>query len=306
MTECGKFADRTLHDLAATAVRAALNDARLTPKQIQAAYCGNLLSPWGFHEEHIFNLTGVIGQSLLTPLGFETLPVHNTRNACATGGAAFQQAYMDIASGFHECVLVLAVEKAYIPDKKQYLRLMSPPDTGNNERAFSLPLEQMARRCRVYMDKYGLTREQLAWVCAKNHTNASLNPFAQYQKPYSVQEVLADKLVIDPFTRSMCAPNGDGGAAAILCSSSFARRLTSQPIYVATSVLQTGRGRYDPNQPDIDERVATEALHRAGISPNDIGILELSDATPWTEITGYWGVGLCKKVRKLPLQENIP
>ncbi len=296
MTSCGKFVERSLHDMAKITVTDALADAGISASQVQAAYCGNLLSPWGFHAEHIFNFTGVIGQALLAPLGFGTIPIHNTRNACGTGGAAFQLAFLDIAAGFHECVLVMAVEKGYMPDRDQYLRMMSPPpEEGAANRSFSAPLEQQALRCRDYMRKYGLTKEQIAWVSSKNHIHASLNPLAQYKKPYSVEEVLADKAVVDPFTRCMCAPNGDGGAAAILCSASFARKYTSHPIFVATSVMQTGKDRFDPDQPNLDERVAKEAVQRAGIDPKDIGVLELSDSTAWTEITGYWGVGLCKK-----------
>jgi acetyl-CoA acetyltransferase len=93
----------------------------------------------------------------------------------------------------------------------------------------------------------------------------------------------------------MCAPNGDGGAAAILCSAEFARKFTREPIFVATSVMQTGKELYDADQPNLDERVAQEALQRAGVEPKDIGVLELSDATPWSEITAYWGAGLCNK-----------
>jgi acetyl-CoA acetyltransferase len=296
MTSCGKFVERSLHDMAKIAVTGALEDAGIGASQVQAAYCGNLLSPWGFHAEHIFNFTGVIGQSLLAPLGFDGIPVHNTRNACGTAGAAFQLAYLDIAAGFHDCVLVMAVEKGYLPDRDQYMRMMSPPAAqGEDKRSFSAPLEQQALRCRGYMEKHGLTREQIAWVSSKNHVNASLNPLAQYRKPYSVEEVLADKPVIDPFTRCMCAPNGDGGAAAILCSAAFARRHTQRPVFVATSVMQTGRDRYDAGRPNLDERVAQEAIRRSGIDPKDIGVLELSDSTPWTEITAYWGVGLCRK-----------
>ena len=296
MTNCGKFVDRTLHDMAKTAVTDAVRDAGISVPQVQAAYCGNLLSPWGFHAEHIFNFTGIVGQELLGPLGFEEIPVHNTRNACGTGGAAFQLGFMDIAAGFHDCVLVMAVEKGYMPDREQYLRMMSPPPAeGGAGRSFSAPLEQQALRCRDYMGKYGLTKEHLAWVSSKNHVNASLNPLAQYQKPYSVAEVLADKPVVEPFTRCMCAPNGDGGAAAILCSAEFARRHARHPIFVATSVMQKGRNRFDAEQPNIDERVSREALGRAGVEAKDIGVLELCDATPWTEITGYWGVGICTK-----------
>jgi len=296
MTSCGKFPDRSLHDMARIAVGDALADAGVSIDQMEAAYCGNLLPPWDFHAEHIFNLTGVIGQELLRPLGIGDIPIHNTRNGCATGGAAFQLAFLDVASGFHDCVLVMATEKGYMPDREQYLRMMSPPlKEGETTQRYSAPIEQMSRRARDYMSKYGLTKEQIAWVCSKNHTNASLNPLAQYQKPYTVEEVLADKPIVEPFTRCMCAPNGDGGAAAVLCSSKFAQRYTTHPIFVATSVMQKGRDHYNPDEPGLDERVAHEAEERAGIEPTDIGVLELSDATTWAEITAYWGVGLCKK-----------
>ncbi|MDP2916850.1 MAG: thiolase family protein [Dehalococcoidia bacterium] len=296
MTTCGKFLERSLYDMTKIAVGDALKDAGISIEQVEAAYCGNLLSPWGYHEEHIFNFTGVIGQELLKPLGIGSIAVHNTRNACGTGGAAFQLAFLDIAAGFHDCVLVMAIEKGYMPDREQYLRMMSPPlKPGETTLRYSAPVEQMSQRCRHYMQKYGLTKQQIAWVCSKNHINASLNPFAQYRKPYTVEEVLADKPVVEPFTRCMCAPNGDGGAAAILCSRKFAQRYTTSPIFVATSVVRKGNDHFDPDQPALDERVAREAEERAGIAPSDIGVLELADATTWTEITGYWGVGLCKK-----------
>ena len=296
MTSCGKFPDRSLYDMARLCVNDALKDAGISIHQIEAAYCGNLLPPWGFHEEHILNLTGVIGQQLLRPLGIGSIPIHNSRNGCATGGAVFQLAYMDVASGFHDCVLVLAAEKGYMPDRELYFRMMSPPlREGETTQRFSAPVDQLSLRALDYMKKYGLTKRQLAWVCAKNHTNASLNPLAQYRKPYTVEEVLADKLVVEPFTRCMCAPNGDGGAAAILCNREFAKRYTTHPIFVATSVLQKGKDRFNSDEPGLEERVAREAEERAGIAPSDIGVLEVSDATTFSEIVAYWGVGLCKK-----------
>ena len=127
MTSCGKFTDRSLQDMVTMTTTDALADAGLNIGQIEAAYVGNLLPPWDFHAENILNFTGIVGQEVLKPLGIGAIPVHNTRNACATGGAAFQLAYMDIASGFHDCVLVVAAEKGYMPDRQLYFRMMSPP-----------------------------------------------------------------------------------------------------------------------------------------------------------------------------------
>ena len=71
---------------------------------------------------------------------------------------------------------------------------------------------------RAHMDRYGTTAAQLAAIAAKNHVHGSHNPDAQYRFPMTVEEVLADRVVSPPLTRAMCAPVGDGAAAALLVS----------------------------------------------------------------------------------------
>jgi acetyl-CoA acetyltransferase len=282
--------------MAKSATGDAIADAGISIEQIEAGYVANLYPPWDPHAEFLGSMAGLIGQQLLKPLGVGDIPIHNVRNACASGGSSFQLAFLDIAAGFHDCVLVLAAEKSYMPDREEYRRRMNPPaKEGEKVPSHSAPVERSARIARDYMRDYGLTKEQLAWVCSKNHNNASLNPLAQYRKPYTVEQVLSDPLIVEPFTRCMCAPNGDGGGAVILCSRKFAQRYTTHPIFLAASVLRSGKNEFNPAEPDLDERVAREAEERAGIDPKDIGVLELSDATTYAEIAGYWGVGLCTK-----------
>ena len=75
-----------------------------------------------------------------------------------------------------------------------------------------------AMGARMHMKAYGTTQRQLAVIASKNRHNGSMNPLAQYQKDMSVEEVLADLQVAYPLTRAMCAPIGDGAAAALICS----------------------------------------------------------------------------------------
>ena len=101
------------------------------------------------------------------------------------------------------------------------------------------------------MKRYGTTQRQIAAGASKNHYHGSLNPKAQYRFEVSVDEVLADRAVSYPLTRSMCAPMGDGAAAAILCSEAA---LANFP---ASAQARSGRSKFsatasawEPLQPD--------------------------------------------------------
>ena len=92
-----------------------------------------------------------------------------------------------------------------------------------------------------------------------------------------------DYIVAYPLTRAMCAPIGDGAAAAIVCSEDFLKKHSSnRAVRIRASVLQggarTGVG-------DIGERAAKQAFDTAGLGPEDIDVIEVHDATAYGEIS---------------------
>lgn len=152
-------------------------------------------------------------------------------------------------------------------------------------------------KAREHMRLYGSTPMQLAIIASKNHWHSSMNPNAQYQFEVSPEQVLADRIVSPPLTRAMCAPIGDGAAAAIVMSEEAARRhgLMGRAVRVRASILGSGRERAD-NEPDIGERLAKIAYERAGLGPQDIDCVELHDATAYgelhqTEALGFFAKG---------------
>jgi acetyl-CoA acetyltransferase len=145
---------------------------------------------------------------------------------------------------------------------------------------------------RAYMDAHGATKRHLAGIAAKNHVNGSLNPYAQYRQPMTVDEVLASPVVVEPLTRAMCSPIGDGAAAAVLCSVPFARRSRSTSVTVAASVLRSGRDRL-PSEPGIVTRTSHAAYEAAHLGPEDVDVLEVHDATAVGEFLAYEELGLC-------------
>jgi acetyl-CoA acyltransferase len=157
-------------------------------------------------------------------------------------------------------------------------------------------MDVYAYKAREHMQRYGSTSHQLATIASKNHWHSSLNPNAQYTFEVSVAQVLADRMVAPPLTRAMCAPIGDGTAAAIVMSEAAARKygLMSRAVRVRASVLGSGRTR-GPDEPDIGERLAAIAYERASISPQEIDLVELHDATAFGELTQSESLGFFEK-----------
>jgi benzoylsuccinyl-CoA thiolase BbsB subunit len=151
---------------------------------------------------------------------------------------------------------------------------------------------------RRQMEEHGATVEDFARVSVKNHRHACLNPYAQYKKEFTVEEVLNSRMICEPITLLMCCPNTDGAAAAILCSADLARKYTTKPIRVIASTLQSGD--YKEFQKDITvspllERISKMAYEMAGCGPADVDLVEMHDAFANEEMLRYEDLGLCQR-----------
>src|SRR4030042_6095382 len=92
---------------------------------------------------------------------------------------------------------------------------------------------EYALRARRHMTDYGSTAEMFAQVSVKNHKNATMNPFAQYQEEMSLEEVMNGRMIADPITLYMCSPTTDGASAAVLCAGEVAHKFRGQPATIA-------------------------------------------------------------------------
>lgn len=149
---------------------------------------------------------------------------------------------------------------------------------------------------REHMKKYGSTQRQLAAIAAKNHWHSTMNPNAQYTFNLSIDEVLRDRLISYPLTRSMCAPIGDGSASAILASENIVKRLGvfNRAVKIRASILASGKTR-GADEPDIGERASKKAYEQAGVGPDEINIAELHDATAFGELLQSESLGFFPK-----------
>jgi acetyl-CoA acyltransferase len=167
---------------------------------------------------------------------------------------------------------------------------------GGNQGDHSPFMDIYAFKAREHMAKYGSTPEQLAVIAAKSHWHSSMNPNAQYNFVLTAEQVLADRVVSAPLTRAMCAPVGDGAAAAIVMSGQVMRRLglAARAVRVSASILGSGRRRAE-NEPDIGERLAKQAYEIAGVGPGDVSCVELHDATAFGELHQTEALGFFPK-----------
>lgn len=309
MTRFAKYPDRGLKDLSREAVDAALDVAGIDKKALNIAVVGNAAAGLTTGQECIR------AQVILRSMGIDKIPMVNTENACASSSTALQVAWLYVASGMYDVALALGVEKMYTQDKsramstfsagvdveelRQIMEQLKPPSeqaAGGESgagKSRSLFMDIYAAGARAHMAKYGTTKEQYARVAVKNHNNGSLNPHAQYQERYTVAEILESPAVAEPLTRLMCAPIGDGAAAAVIASAEAARRYTNDPVWIRGSALVSG----SDTRADGDgtaARAATQALEMAGMGIADINVMEVHDASAPAELLLYEDLGLCK------------
>ena len=236
MTRFAKQPGRSLKDLTAEAVNTAMKDAGQTTGDVQACYFGNAVAG---------SMTGqemLAGQFLLRPLGFGGIPVFNVENACASASTAFHLAWQAVATGVHDVVLAVGAEKMTHPDKDRSFAAIggsvdvetTPADLPAGR---SFLMDMYAESSLRYMEQTGATRADFARVVVKNQRHGMLNPAAQYGGELTVEQILAAREIVWPFTLQMCSPISDGAAAALLVSDEL--RLPGAVVAVLASVVRS-------------------------------------------------------------------
>jgi len=320
MIPFAKYPDQGIKQFTARVVQDLFEHSQVPQSEIEAAWMGN--AGWGMSAgQHCIR-----GQVALAPLGFDEIPIMNVENACAGGASAFHGAWMGVAAGAYDVALAIGAEKLSVPPsagvegkkkglnsfiagtdvevttklieqmqaeaerKRKELEASGKLKEGGGGAPRSPFMDIYSMAARAHAKRHGSTQEQLAIIASKNHLHGSLNPNAQYRMKMSVEEVLKDRLVSHPLTRAMCAPMGDGAAAAILVSGDYLERLADpRPVKVRASVLASG-GLKPVNHA---KRAAEKAYARAGVGPEDIDIAEVHDATAFGELAMCENLGFC-------------
>ncbi|CAM5480927.1 thiolase family protein [Eoetvoesiella caeni] len=291
MTPFGKFLDRNVKSLCEEAVKAALVDAGVTVDDVDVVYFGNAAGGTVNGQEMIR------AQAALRNTGLAGKPMFNVENACASSSTALHLAWLAIASGQHETALVVGAEKLFHEDKAVSFKAFAgavdieePIPEGVSKGSGSIFMDLYAAKARKWMSACGAEPADFAEVVVKSRHAAALNPYAQFRKETTVDEVLNSRMISEPLTLFMCSSIGDGAAAIFLCSESFARKLQNKPVYIrASSIVSAIPGGAEV----VAVRAGRAAYEQAGIGPEEIHVAELHDASAPAELIHYENLGFC-------------
>lgn len=295
--------------MVAEAVGTALADAGIDYSDVQRVAVGYVFQP------------SAAGQRAMYDIGRTGVPIVNVNNNCATGSSALQLAREWVGSGLVDVALAVGFEKMtkssmQVTGEMPKVMILDP-HTEIMTRKYewtSAPMtaQYFGNAAIEHMERYGTTREQLAAVAVKNHKHSVNNPYAQFRDEYTLEQVLNDKPIHGPLTRSQCSPTSDGAAAAVIVSEKYARDhgLTDQVVeIVGQSLVSDTQEAFSGSMIDavgapMTRQAATEALGEAGVSIEDVDVIELHDCFSVNELITYAGLGMCEPAEAGALVES--
>ncbi|UUZ65206.1 thiolase family protein [Polaromonas sp. P1-6] len=156
------------------------------------------------------------------------------------------------------------------------------------------------------MHEHGLKATDFSEVTVKARAHGARNPLAQFQKPVTLEEVNASRLVADPFNLLHCCPTGDGAAAVVLGSEKLLKSFGGgmPPVQVAGTVLHSGEyqpGPYSMTTSHVTSKTAKDIYELTGVSPGDINVVEIHDSFAIVELMYYEAFQFCKPGEALAL-----
>jgi len=294
-TKFGELWDMSLRDLGIQAGLSAVYDANLSGDEIDALYLGNMSAGKFTEQEHIGALIADY-----SGLARDHIPATRVEAAGASGGLAFRQGVMAVASGMQDIVVVGGAEKMTDVGDVLSTEIQAMAADQQWETSFGATFPALhAMIARRHMHEYGTTREQIASVAVKNHKHGALNPKAQFQKEIKLDTVLKSAPVADPLGVFDCAPVSDGGAAVVLCPMDKAKKYTDTPIKVlatsqASDTLSLAT-RESPIRFDATIVAARRAFEMAGLGPKDVQLAEVHDSYTISEILAIEDLGFFPK-----------
>lgn len=305
MLKFGRYPEKDTVDLGSQAALDAIDDAGVAIHDMGVLGVGCL-----------YEANAMLGQRIQKQIGQTGIPVYNVANACATGATALRTVITTIKSGEADMGLAIGVEQMgkmgllgaagrARKDQDAYERSGRYGAVMGTEGILGTNMMPgvFAQAGMEYAYRYdGVGFEQFAKVAEKNHWHSQHNPLAQYQKVFSLDEVMQAPMISYPNTLLMCCPTGDGAASAVVVSDSKLKTLSKEQqtraVKVAASVLTsdpwTEDGQVQPDVNTLTRNAADKAYELAGVGPEDLDLVELHDCFATAELCHYQNLRLCE------------
>jgi len=287
-----KRSDATIRELAHEAVVPALEDARITVRDLDAsviAIAGEEFAGQGAPAAVVQDYIGLSGK-----------PTFRVEAACATGSAGIRTGWSLIRSGLAEAVLVLGVETMTHLSSARATELMARAGDTKWEYPFGVTFPGFyALMATAHMNQFGTTREQLSMVSVKNHKYGAMNPYAHLQKVITLEEAMKSVIISYPLNLYDCCLISDGAAAVILANEERSKQMNDTPIWIE-GLGAASDAMLISERPTLTgltgSRLAAEQAYKmAGITARDVDVAEVHDCFTIAEIMAYEDLGFCEK-----------
>uniref|UniRef100_A0A2P2I3S0 Sterol carrier protein 2 n=2 Tax=Hirondellea gigas TaxID=1518452 RepID=A0A2P2I3S0_9CRUS len=285
-------------DMGREAVTKALADCNLPYTAIQQAAVGYVYGD------------STSGQRVLYEVGMTGIPIFNVNNNCSTGATALFLTRNMIKYGQSDCVLALGFDKMQPGSLTQTFTDRAPPLGRHVEKMASMAgLEAAPMSAQFFgnagiahMKRYGTTPRHMAMIAHKNHKHSVNNPYSQFNKEYSMEEIENSPKIFGPLTKLQCCPTSDGSAAAVLASERFVveHKLQDKAVEILDMELGTDfSSTFSEDDPiklvgsEMTKTAAAKVFSRTGLRPTDVQVVELHDCFSANEMITYEALGLC-------------
>jgi len=295
ITKFGELWDKSLRQLGLETGLAAIKDAGIKSKDIDALYIGNMAAGSTLQQEHVSAL-----MADYCGLTAQNVPATRVEAASASGGLAIRQAYMAIAGGFIDIAVVGGAEKMTdVSDSESSYTVSMGSDEQWESKAGATFASLHAMIAQSHMQEYGTTREEMSAVSEKNHYHASMNPMAQFPFAISAEAVSNSGMVSSPLRMLDCAPNSDGAAAVVLCATERAKKYKKKAVKIigsgqASDTLSLHHREHLNQMPAI-KIAAKRAFKSCGKKPSDLDLIEIHDNFTISEIIALEEIGIFKR-----------
>ncbi len=274
-TPVGEHWETSLRQMALQAMQSAMIDAAVD--SVDAIVVGNALGG-SLSRQH------QLGALLADYAGLRGTEAFRVEAADASGGIALRQGYLMIASGVAQRVMVLGVEKVTdVVGSARTAAMLSFTDSEYEAAQGATPVSLAALLMRRYLYEYGVQVADFAGFSVNAHANGGKNPNAMYRNAIRADRFASAPIVAEPVNLFDMAPEADGAAAVILTTAEAAQDRVPQPIRILASAVGTDAVALH-DRPDVLYLTAANlsagrAYAQAGISPQDVSLLELHDST---------------------------
>lgn len=285
----------SIRELAFEGFKEAITDAGITAKDIDASV---LCSAPEYDKQR--SPAAVIAEYC----GLNPQPTFYVESLCSSSSTGLKLAYSMVASGVHDVVTVMGLQKmSEISSAESQERMGRGADIQWESPFGTMMPAYYAMHAQAHMDKYGTTLEDLAAIRVKASTYGQLNDLGVYRKAITADmftdpENMMGKPVSSPLRVGDCCANADGTSCIIVANEEKAKQFSKKPIWIlgvgsaSASVNLTGRDRLSGLL--AAEQAAKQAYAMAGVGPKDIDVAEVHDCFTIAEMLAYEALGFAE------------